>query len=92
MIPFALADIRKDNLGRPFFQKYIQKINIQHFNMNFKQSFKDQLTIASFTKLIEKNFASFSFNNQINSKQPTYIKANTVQTLHFPIKFKTFIA
>ena len=55
MIPFAVADVKNNILGSPFFEKYIQIDNIQDFTMHFKHLFVDQPTIASFTTVIEKS-------------------------------------
>ena len=56
--------------------------------MNFKLSFDGQPTIASSTTLIEKNVPFFSFIRQTKSKIQTFLKANTVQKLHFPLTKK----
>ena len=52
MIPFAVADIKKNYLGRLFFEKYSQNINIQVFTKTIKHSFNDQPTIGFFNKII----------------------------------------
>ena len=86
MIPFAAVDTKYIILGTGVFEKHIQNSIIQDFTMNFKHPFNDQLTIASFTKLTEKNFPFFSAIYQINSKKSIYIKPNTVQRLHFQLE------
>ena len=53
MNPFAVVDINYAILGVLFFDKYKQFIKILNFTMNFKHSFKDQPTTASFTTPIE---------------------------------------
>ena len=35
-IPFAVADIKCNILGTPFFEEYIQNINVQDFTLQFK--------------------------------------------------------
>ena len=46
-IPFAVADILYNILGTPFFEEYIQNINIQDFTLQFK----DQSTVhPNYTK------------------------------------------
>ena len=57
--------------------------------MNFNNLPKINVTIASFSTLVEKN--SFFFIYQIKWKKPTYFKPKTVQTLHFPLKKNNFI-
>ena len=89
---FAVAAIKYNDLGTPFFKNYIQKINIQFSTMNIKHPFIDKLTTASFTTVLEKIIPLFSFAYQKNSEKPTYNKTNTLQTLHFPLeKIKTLL-
>ena len=61
VITFAVAGINYIILRAPFFEKYVQNIKIKSYTINFKHSFKDQPTIAFYTRLIEKDFAFFSF-------------------------------
>ena len=61
-------------------------VNIKDLTMNFKYSLNDQLTFVCYTTPIEVNFFRFSFFYQIISITPTYIKPNTVQTIHFSLK------
>ena len=86
VITFVVAGINYIILGAPFFDKYVQNINIKGYTINFKYSFKDQPTIAFYTRSIEKDFAFFSFFSDKNLIKSTYIKRNTVQTFHFPLK------
>ena len=39
-VPFAVADIKYNILGTPFFEDKIQKINIQYFTLEFKYQSK----------------------------------------------------
>ena len=39
-VPFAVADIKYNNLGTPFFEDNIQNINIQDFTLEFKYQSK----------------------------------------------------
>ena len=64
MIPFALADIKNNFLGTPFFEKYMNNIHIQDFTMKITHSCNDQPAIASFTKLNENIFPLISFTYQ----------------------------
>ena len=86
IIPFALVDIKYNIVGTTFFEKHVQKINIQDFIMNFKHSFFDQPTIACIFTLSGKKFPFVSSIYQINSKMPTYLKPKTVHSLQFPLK------
>ena len=58
-IPFAVADIKYNILGTPFFEEHIANINVQDFTMKFKNPHKDHSQIDSFTTLTEKNFPLF---------------------------------
>ena len=42
IIPFAVADIKYNILGTPFFGEYLQNINTQDFTLQFKYQSKDQ--------------------------------------------------
>ena len=54
---FAVTDNISEFLGTRFLEIYIQNFNIRNFNKNFKQSFHNQPTTASFTTLtfVSKN-------------------------------------
>ena len=41
IIPFAVADLKYNVLGSPFFQEYIQSINIEDFTLQFNHHSKD---------------------------------------------------
>ena len=63
------------------------KKNIQEIFINFKHSFFDQPTIASFTTPIEKNSHFFTFPTN-KFKKPTGIKPNIGQTLRIRFTLK----
>ena len=48
IIALAVADIKYNILGTPFFEEYIQNINIQDFTIQFKEQPKDQRNTAKF--------------------------------------------
>ena len=84
MLVLAVADIRYKVYGTPFSEELKHNINIQEFNMKFNYLFIDQIAIASFTKLSEKNFFPFQIIIRSFRIKSTYGKSNTVQTLQFP--------
>ena len=53
---FSVADKHWNILGT-FFEKNIQTHNLQGFTWNIKQPLNDQPTFATFTTLIENNYA-----------------------------------
>ena len=59
MIPSAVTGIKHKLLRTMILEEYFQIFNIQEYTLNFKHSFSDQPTVASFTRLIEKNFPFF---------------------------------
>ena len=69
MIPFAVADFQGSTFGKQFFDKYRQRFNLHDSSMNFKYSFNDQLTIASFISLVEKNSFFFPLVYQKSSEK-----------------------
>ena len=55
-IPFAVADIKYNILGTPFFEENIQNINIQDFTLQFKQHLRVHPNYATFTSLLSKDY------------------------------------
>ena len=80
-VPFAVADIKYNILGTPFFEDNIQNINIQDFTLEFKYQSKTHPNYAKFTTLQSKDYPYFFYIYRINSK--TQIRQNpSRQTLH----------
>ena len=50
-VPFAVADIKYNILGSPFFEDNIQNINIQYFTLEFKDQSKTHPNYAKFTSI-----------------------------------------
>ena len=59
-IPLAVADIKFNILGTPFFDKNIQNRNIQDFALQFKHHLIVQPNYATFTSLLTKDYPYFS--------------------------------
>ena len=85
-VPFAVADIKKNILGTPFFEDKIQNINIQDFTLEFKYQSKTHPNYAKFTTLLSKDYPYFSYIYRINSKTQIRLKPKSSKIAHFPMK------
>ena len=65
---FAIADIKYNILGTPFFEDNIQNINIQDFTLEIKYQSKTLPNYANFTSLLSEVYLYFSYIYRINSK------------------------
>ena len=54
--PFAVADIKDNILGTPFFEDNIQNINIQDFTLEFKYQSKTHHNYGKFTAVLSKDY------------------------------------
>ena len=55
-VPFAVANIKYNILGTPFFEDNIQNINIQDFTLEFKYQSKTHPNYAKFTTFLSKDY------------------------------------
>ena len=85
-VPFAVADIKYNILGTPFFEDNIQNINIQDFTLEFKYQSKTHPNYAKFTTLLSKDYPYFSYIYRINSKTQIRLKPKSSKIAHFPIQ------
>ena len=85
-VPFAIADIKYNILGTPFFEDIIQNIKIQEFTLEFKYQSKKHPNYAKFTTLLSKDYPLFSYIYRINSKSQIRLKPKSSKIAHFPIK------
>ena len=85
-VPLAVADIKYNILGTPFFEDNIQKINIQDFTLEFKYQSKIHPSYTKFTTLLSKDYPYFSYIYRINSKTQIRLKPKSSKIAHFPIK------
>ena len=85
-VPFALADIKYNILGTPFFEDNIHNINIQDFTLEFKYQSKIHPNYTKFTTLLSKHYPYFSNSYRINSKTQIRLKPKSSKIAHFPIK------
>ena len=85
-IPFAVADIKYNFLGTPFFEMNIQNINIRDFTLQIKYQSTVHPYCTKFTSLLSKDYPYFSYRNKIGSKTQIRLKPNFSKIGHFPIK------
>ena len=85
-VPFAVADIKHNILGTPFFEDIIQNINIQVFTLEFKDQSKIHPNYPKLTTLLSKDYPYFSYIYRINSKTQIRLKPKSSKIAHFPIK------
>ena len=85
-VPFAVADIKYNILGTPFFEDNIQNINKQDFTLEFKYQSNTHPNYANFTTLLSKDYPYFSYIYRINSKTQIRLKPKSSKIAHFPIK------
>ena len=85
-VPFAVADIKYNILGTPFFEDNIQNINIQDFTLEFKYQSKTHPNYAKFTTLLSKDYPYFSYIYRNNSKTQIRLKPKSSKIAHFPIE------
>ena len=83
-IPFAVADIKYNILGTPFFEENIQNINIQDFTLQFKHHSRVYPNYGKFTSLLSKDYPDFSYIYRINSKTQIRLKPNSSKIAHSP--------
>ena len=86
IISFAVADIKYNILGFPFFEENIQNINIRDFKLQFEYQSKYQPNTTKFTSLLSKDYPCFSYIYRINSKTQLRLNQNTSKIAHFAIK------
>ena len=79
VIPFAVADIKYNILGTPFFEEFIQNLNIQDLTLQFKHHSKCQPSITKFTSLLSKDYPFFSYLYKINSRTQITPKMHAFQ-------------
>ena len=84
-IPFAVADIKYNIIGTPFFEENRQNINIQNFTIQIKHPTRIHPIYATFTSLLSKDYPYFSYVYRINSKTQIRLKPNSSKLAHFPI-------
>ena len=86
VIPFAVTNIKYNILGTPFFEKYVETLNIKSMSLTFNTPHESRINTLPFTAHKEKDYPCFSHIYPINVKNKIYFKPNASQIIHFPIK------
>ena len=86
VIPFAVAYIKYNILGTPFFEKYVKTLNIENMFLTFNTPHESRINTLPFTAHKEKDYPYFSYIYTINVKIKIYFKPNASQIIHFPIQ------
>ena len=85
VIPFAVANIKYNILGTPFFEKYVKTLDIENISLTFNTSHESRINTLPFTAHKEKDYPFFSYIYTINVKNKIHFKPNASQIIHFPI-------
>ena len=85
-VPFAVADIKYNILGTPFFEDNIQNMNIHDFTLEFKYQTKTHPNYAKFTTLLSKDYPYFSYIYRISSKTQIRLKPKSSKLHTFQLK------
>ena len=85
-IDFAVANIKYNILGTPFFKRHIQNTDFQQNFMTYKEQHSKLPTKTHFSTLTEKDYPYVSYIYTIKCKEPIHFKPRSGKTIHFPIK------
>ena len=84
-IEFAVANIKYNILGAPFFKKSIQNLDFQQNIMTYKEQHPKLLT-THFSTFTEKGYPYISYIYTIKCKEPIHFKPRSGKTIHIRIK------
>ena len=84
-IEFAVANIKYNILGTPFFKKHIQNKDFQRNIMTCKEQHPKLPTKTHFSTFTEEDYPYVSYINTIESKEPIHFKPRSGKTINFPI-------
>ena len=84
-IEFAVANIKYNTLGAPFFKRNFQKIDFQQNIMTYKDQHPKPPTKTDFSSFTEKDYSYISYIYTIKCKEPIHFKPRSGKTIHFPI-------
>ena len=85
-IEFAVANIKYNILGAPFFKKNIQNIDFQQNIMTYEEQHPKLPTKTPFSTFTEKDYPYISYIYTIKCKEPIHFKPRSGKNIHFPIK------
>ena len=85
-IEFAVANIKYNILGAPFFKRNIQNNDFQQNIMTYKEQHPKLPTKTPFSTFTEKYYPYISYIYTIKCKELIHFKPRSGKTIHFPIK------
>ena len=85
-IEFAVANIKYNILGAPFFKRYIQNIDFQVKIMTYKEQHPKLPINTKLSTFTEKDYPYISYIYTIKCKEPIHFKPRSGKTIHSPIK------
>ena len=85
-IDFAVANIKYNILGTPFFKRHIQNIDFQQNIMTYKEQHSKLPTKTHFSTFTEKDYPYVSYISTIKCKEPIHFKPRSGKTIQFPMK------
>ena len=85
-VEFAVANIKYNILGGPFFKKNIQIIDFQQNIETYKEQHPKLPTKTHFLTFTEKDYPYISYIYTIKGKEPIHFKPRSGKTIHYPIK------
>ena len=86
-IKFAVANIKYNFLGAPFFKRYFQNIDFHQNIMTYKEQHPKLPTKTHFSCFTEKEYPYISYIYTIRCKEPIHFKPRSEKTIQFPIEF-----
>ena len=89
---FAVASIKYNILGTPFFKNNFQNIDFQQNIMTYKEQHPKLPTQTHFATFTEEDYPYISYIYSIKCKEPIHFKPRSGKTIHFPIKKQFQIA
>ena len=86
VIPFAVANIKYNVLGTPFFEKHVKTLNIESMSLTFNTPHESRINTLPFTAHKEKDYPYFSYIYTNIVKSKLCFKRNASQIIYFPIQ------
>ena len=85
-IEFAVANIKYNILGAPFFKRHNQKLSFQQNIRTYKEQHPKLPTKTQFSTFTEKDYPYISYIYTIKCKEPFQFTPRSGKTIHFLIK------
>ena len=85
IMPFAVANIKYNILGTPFFEQHIKSLDIENMQLHFKSTPTIPSPTAPFVILKDKDYPYFSFIYTTKASKPLNFAPKSDKVIHFPI-------